>query len=634
MNGFAGGVSEPFVRLGVKSHPTVALAALRIPSHLETEDMQLRRIHRRLAVVAFGLGAAGLALAAPARAQEPTQQTQAGSRYQVLIPNLEHPKGVDDGFGKKVADALRVSIDKLPTHVSVSKDVVKDNLRKFKIDEKDLDCVKARQLAVQIGAELVMCGAYEPAAGGQMKVTASFVGAKNGETFEVPAFTTAQPADAAAQIFSSFDKYTLQIRSLAICEQYLGSQQWTSAVQNCNAALAINPQSARALYDKANALMNMDSLGSSLVALREVIKINPMQSDAMRMAGVVAAKMDSSALSTQYFRQYLELNPGAADVCMNLANDAAKAGNPEGGLAMVEDCMKSDTTGASRKNALMNLFAGHWALQASTKYAAKAGDDKPDPKGDSLALVALSYYNQVIALRGDSADPTAVTNAVLIMTNHNQAPQAAQLATKYLAVRHDDASLWSTYADALEKQDQTAPALAALDSAALYDKTGKLPINAKKAQWLVERGRLAEAKVELQRAVQKGQITGDDAGNLLILQGTKLMKSDPDAATNFFNAGKDLTANAAARGSANFYLGSMIFSRASAAASAAGKLPPGERQRAAVLKAAAMFREAGTYLNDTDAFLAKAPSARSAVRQYLDYIKTYTDAVKKQSGQE
>lgn len=596
--------------------------------------MQLRRIHRRLAVVAFGLGAAGLALAGPARAQEPTQQTQAGSRYQVLIPNLEHPKGIDDAFGKKVAESLRASIDKLPTHVSVSKDVVKDNLRKFKIDEKDLDCIKARQLAVQIGAELVMCGNYEPAAGGQMKVTASFVGAKNGETFEVPAFTAAQPTDAATQIFNVFDKYVAQLRSLAICQQYLGSQQWPSALQNCNAALAINPQSATALYYKANALMNMDSLGASLGALKEVVKLNPMHADAMRMAGVVAGKMDSVALSLQYFRQYLELNPGAADVRMNLAADAAKANNPEGALEIVEDGFKADTTGASAKNPLMLLFAGHWALQASTKYITRAGDEKPDPKGDSLALVALGYYNKVIALRGDSADPTAVQNAVLIMTNHNQAAQAAQLATKYLALRHDDAALWSAYADALEKQDQTGPALAALDSASANDKTGKLPVDAKKGQWLAERGRLAESRVALQRAVQKGQITADDAGNLLIGMGIRdhMNKDDPDGAIRYFDAGKELTDNAATRGSANFYTGSILFRRASAAATAAQKLKPGEGQRAAVLKAAAMFRDAATYLNQTDAFVARNPRVRGGLDQMLGYIKTYTDAVKKQSS--
>ena len=614
------GMQRTFVRLWVKSYTAVAAATLRTPSHLETEDMQLRRIHRRLAVVAFGLGAAGLALAAPARAQEPTQQTQAGSRYRVLIPNLEHPQGVDDGFGKTVAEDLRKAIDKLPTHVSVSKDEVKDNLKKFHVNEKELDCIKSRQLAVQIGAELVMCGSYEPAAGGQMKVSASFVGAKNGETFEVPAFTAARPEDAAAQVFSAFDKYVAQLRSLAICQQYLGSQQWPSALQNCNAALAINSQSATALYYKATALMNMDSLAASLDALRQVVKINPMQAEAMRTAGVVAAKMDSSALSTDFFRQYLELNPGDANVRINLANDAAKAGNPEGALKMLEEGFKADSA-----NPTLLLFAGHWSLQASQKAEAaarKAGDDKA-PKADSLALVALNYYTRLIALEGDTADPVVVRNAVLIMTSHNQAAQAAQLASKYLAVRHDDAALWSAYADALESQNQFQQALAALDSAGVYDKKGELPLAPKRGQWLAERGQLSAAKAALQQAVQSGKITADDAANLVLLIGVRdhMSKGDNDGAINYFEAAKDLTDNALTRGTANYYTGTILFQRANAAQK--GAQTPAARE-----KVAAIYVQARRYLSDTDAFVARNPRVRDGLAQMLKYITTYTEAVR------
>ncbi len=592
--------------------------------------MQLRRIHRRLAVIAFGLGAAGLALVAPVRAQEPTTQTQTGGRMRILIPNLEHPKGIDDGFGKKLAESLRTAIDKMPTHVSVSKDELKENLRKFKIDEKDLDCIKSRQLAVQIGAELVLCGNYEPAAGGQMKVSANVIGAKSGETFEVPAFNAATPTDAANQIYTAFDKYAAQLRSLSICQQYLGSQQWASALQNCNAGLAINPQSGTGLYLKANALMNMDSLGAALDALKQVVKLNPMNADAMRMAGVVAAKMDSAELSTQYFRQYLELNPGAADVRLNLANDAAKAGNPEGALEMVEDGFKADTTKASASNPLMLLFAGHYALQASQKYLRKA--DQKDPKADSLALVALGYYNKLITIRGDSADPSAVQNAILIMTNHNQAPQAAQLASKFLAARHDDAALWSAYADALEKQDQFQQALTALDSAAVYDKEGKLAIDARRGQWLAERGQLAAAKAALQKSVQRGKITSEDAANLLLGIGLRdHMGKDNDVAINYFDAAKDLSDNSLIRATANYYTGSILFRRASDAVTALQKLAP-ERQRAAVLKAAETFRQAATYLNQSDAFVARNPRVRGGVDQMQSYIRDYMDRIKKQGA--
>lgn len=597
--------------------------------------MQLRRIPRRLAVVvAFGLGAAGL-ISSPAQAQE---QSQTGSRYRVLIPTLEHPKGSDDSFGKTTAEALRKQIDGLPTHVSISKEELKDNLRKFKIDEKDLDCVKSRQLAVQIGAELVMCGSYEPAGGGQ-KVTSAFVGAKTGETFDVPAFTAATPADAAKQIFSAFQNYVNQLRALAICQQYLGSQQWANALQNCNQALAVNAQSATALYYKSMALMNMDSLTEALATLRQVIKINPMHSDALRTAGVVAAKMDSTALSTEFFRQYLELNPGAASVRLSLAGDAAKAGNPEGALKMVEEGFKADTGANATPNVDLLLFAGHWALQASQKVedaAQKAGKDKP-ARADSLAMVALSYYQKYATAKDTAADPNVVKNMILIMSAHNQGAQAAQVAQKYLAMKHQDkdqAGLWSAYADALKDQGNMSQALAALDSAAAYDKTGELPVYIKRGQWLAERGQLAAAKAAFQQAIQRGKLKSGDAASLLISIGLRdhYAKGDNDGALTYFDAARDLSDDAVIRGTANFYTGSIIFRRASEAASSAQKLPPGEKQQAAVRKAASSFREAANYLGQTDAFVAQNPRVRSGLDQMQGYINTYLAAVKKQGG--
>lgn len=597
--------------------------------------MQLRRIPRRLALlVALGLGAAGFSVGTPAQAQDPAQPAQTGNRYKVLIPTLEHPKGVDDGFGKLTAESLRKGIDKLATHASVSKDELRESLRKFKIDEKDLDCIKSRQLAVQIGAELVMCGSYQPAAGGQYNVTASFVGAKTGETFEVPAFTAGKGEDAANTIFGAFEKYVNQLRALAICQQYLGSQQWKSALDNCNSALAVNAQSATALYYKATALMNMDSLPAALAALREVIKINPMHAEALRTAGVVAAKMDSTTLSTEMFRQYLELNPGAASVRLSLAGDAAKAGNPEGALKMVEEGFKADSV----PNTDLLLYAGHWALAASQKLedaARKADKDKP-AKADSLALVALSYYGKLVAAQDTAADPTVVKNMILIMTGHEQAAQAAQLGAKYTKIKHEEplqAGLWSAYADALNAQGQSQAALAALDSASVYDKKGDLPIYAKRGQWLAQKGQVTAAKAALRESVQRNKLSADDAANLLIGIGLRdhMSKGDPAGAIEYLSAAKDLGPSAETRGMANYYLGYIAFNRGRGLASTAGQ-DVSPKAKALRRQAATAFREAQNYFDGAGAYISSSGKLQSAVSQMSSYIKTFTAAVAKESG--
>lgn len=584
--------------------------------------MQLRRNHRRLALVAaFGLGAA-VAFAAPAQAQEAAQQPQVGGRMRILIPTLEHPANADAGFGKKVADLLRTSIDKLPRHTPVPANEIKDALKKYKIDEKAMDCIKSRQLAVQIGSELVMCGNYEPNPGGGMKVTAQFIGAKTGETFEVPALTASTPEDAAAKIFAAFESYVTQLGATAICQQYLGSNNWQSALSNCNQALAVNANSSTAQFYKATALMNMDSLQSSLEALKLAIKINPMYGDAIRLAGIVAGKLGDEQASSDYFKQYLDLNPGDANVRLNIANDAAKAGNYEGALKMVEEGFKSDSA-----NATLLLYAGHWALadaQKLTDAAIKA--DKPKPaKADSMALVALGYYQKLVNQKDTAADPAVVKNMLLIMSTHNQAPQAVQLGAKFTSANatwHKDAALWSAYADALNAAGQTQNALAALDSAAAFDTKGDLPVYAKRGQWLAEKGQIAAAKASLAQAVQRGKVKGDEAANLMLGYGFKQYSNkDYDTANEYFAASRELASTAETRGQAWFMTGTIYFQRGSALAQV--------NPKKASPKAAEAFRQAAAAFNNASAYISSHPRETRNVDAWRAYITQYLDAVKK-----
>lgn len=585
--------------------------------------MQLRRNHRRHALVAaFGLGAA-MALAVPAQAQEAAQQAQVGGRMRILIPPvLEHPAGVDASWGKKVADQFRAGVDKMPRHQAVPLPEIKDNLKKYKIKEETLDCVKERQLAVQIGAELVMCGNYEPQAGGGMKLTTQFIGAKTGETFEVPPITATTPEDAGAKISAAFNTYVTQLGATAFCQQYLGSQQWASAITNCNAALAVNPNNSTALYQKARALMEMDSLQASMDALKGVMKINPMHSDAIRMAGVVAAKLGDENASSDYFKQYLELNPGDANVRLNIAGDAAKATNLEGALKIVEEGFKSDSA-----NAQLLLYAGHWALGAAQKLETAAREkDQPKPaKADSLALVALRYYQRLIASKDTATDPSVVKNAILIMTSHNQAPQAVQLGQKFTSAGdtwHKNAEIWSVYADALNAAGQSQNALAALDTAAAYDTKGELPVFAKKGQWLAEKGQLSAAKAALSQAIQKGKVKADDAANLIFGFGyNKYRDKEYDGALSYFAASRELAGTAETRGQAWFWAGIIYAQRGTALAQA--------NPKKASPAAAAQLRLAQDAFGNAGAYLSSHASAARQANQYGDYIKSYLEAVRK-----
>ena len=111
----------------------------------------------RLAFPRLGIAllAAFLFLPALASAQQEVQ-----GRFRVMIPDLFPGEDTGRGFGEDVAEELRDLINQLPTHEPVERNDIRDAMRQFDIDRDDLNCIRSRQLATQINAELVMCANY------------------------------------------------------------------------------------------------------------------------------------------------------------------------------------------------------------------------------------------------------------------------------------------------------------------------------------------------------------------------------------------------------------------------------------------------------------------------------------------
>src|SRR5690606_12541559 len=119
---------------------------------------------------------------------------------------------------------------------------------------------------------------------------AQFVNARSGESFDVPRFEAANARDAAAKIFESFDGFVNQVRLTQFCVDYLGSQQWENALQNCDRALELNPNSETAIYSRARALVELDRLEEALAGLEKLFEINPIHQDGLLTAGFVTTK--------------------------------------------------------------------------------------------------------------------------------------------------------------------------------------------------------------------------------------------------------------------------------------------------------------------------------------------------------
>src|SRR5690606_15767353 len=257
--------------------------------------------------------------------------------YRVLVPALKAEGGAKENFGRDVAERLRKSLEGMATHAPVDRGEMRAKLREVKRDEKELvDCVTARQFAVYINAMLYLCGEYRPAGSG-MEVKAQFVTARTGEAFEIPPFT-ANTADEAAQIiFNGFETVVNQQRLTTFCLDYLASEQWTNALENCNNALALNPNSEAALFGRARALLGLDSLEVAMQELEKLLELNPGHVDGLQTAGYVATKLNQPQKALEYYRAYLDLNPGDPQVRLTIAIDMARNGDPKGALELVEE---------------------------------------------------------------------------------------------------------------------------------------------------------------------------------------------------------------------------------------------------------------------------------------------------------
>jgi len=82
------------------------------------------------------------------------------SRYRVLIPNFQALEGANKKFGENAAKELRTLINGLATHQPIDKKEIDESLKKFKMKMEELDCIRTRQLASQMNAQVALCASY------------------------------------------------------------------------------------------------------------------------------------------------------------------------------------------------------------------------------------------------------------------------------------------------------------------------------------------------------------------------------------------------------------------------------------------------------------------------------------------
>lgn len=560
------------------------------------QNNQRRVVRRGLLVLGM------LAVTMPATAQEPAANE---GRMRVLIPALEPQDGANKKFGEKTAEELRDFIDDMQTHTPVDEKEMKATLRKYKVKQEELDCIKWRQLATLIGAELVMCGGYTGS-----EVSGRFINAKTGEVFEVPAFASAEPKAAAQQIHTRFEDFVNQVRLTSFCLQYFQSQQYDQALEACNKSLEVNDQSQAAIEAKISVLNAMERYPEALSLVKQLLELNPAHNNALLLGGIIAAKAGEQQLGRDYFVQYLELNPGDVNVRLKMASDLRDAGDAEGAMRLVEGGLQTDPD-----NPDLLTYAGHFAMIAGANVDRQGSSDNGaatvDPK--QMYQTALGYYQRVHAAKGAETSIDVIKNMSVALGLLDQSAEAVRVARAASEAKPDDADLLVVYSDALRTAGEYTQAAQVLDRAASI-KPDIEGLATKRAALQLSAGNVKEAAAAFRQAINSGSLKAEEVSNAIFHEGYQKMKADKNsAAIELFELSAEFATTPANKARANFFSGVIVFNRAAEAhkpqnlASAKASLP--------------LFQRALTLFQASTDYTEQA----SAIRQYIDNARKYIE---------
>lgn len=519
---------------------------------------------RRTVAFTLLLAAAGTA---SLHAQEAASAT--GAKMRVLVPNLDPLNNAKNKFGEDVAESVRKQLGTMQRHVGIDKKEMQAEVKALKLKEDEMDCmVQYRQLAIRMNAELLVCGEYWPE-GTAHSAWAQFINAKTGDAFVVDTLTAANAKEASDQIFQQFQRFVEHIGLAGFCYEYLGSEQWDRALENCNNALAINANAGPALKGKAMALFRQGTanaqepdqakLNEALGIYKKVLELNPVDQEALRQAGIVSARIGNAQESREYFRQYLEMNPGDVAVRISIANDQARAGDPEGALRVVEEGLKTDES-----NTDLRTFAGVYAAQAAYKIQSEKQELTPEAK--ALYAVAYTHYKNLFDTREGDVEPAVIKQMITTLVVLDRAAEAVEVGSKGTQTKAESGAVWAAYAGALAQVNRVEEAVAAFDKAIALNDTTETGLRGRKATILLTAGRIEAARSAVREAITAGETTGDEVADLVwrVTMNDEYQKKSWDAALRNFEVAGEFATSASMKSQLAFWSGMIHYQKAAA----------------------------------------------------------------------
>ncbi len=398
-------------------------------------------------------------------ADAPEAAAQQSGRARVLVVPLQTGAGVRSNFGKKVADEVRKKIGDFPTMASIEEKEVKAELKRLKLNEKELGAIQWRQLAGRMNAQVVMYGTVANNGRGNA-VNVAFIDAKTGDELAVPEFTVAgdgssEVKESATTILTAFERHVEYQQALLFCQDYLQAEQYEDALRNCEKALEMNPGSVSARLLRGSIYVGMEDWDKALPDLEYVIELNPAETSALQLVAYTHAHLGNMERATELYRAYLNFNPEDVEVRLSVAYNLASAGGHAEAIALLQEGIAIDDTIAE-----LWKYLGDVALNKGT--SAPEGEEVADePESgvydEAAVRLAVEAYERVLELKGEDVGPELLQNVVAAYLAIGDYDAALQFVDRALAMVPDNAALWSSKADVLGRMDRFEDAVASLD---------------------------------------------------------------------------------------------------------------------------------------------------------------------------
>lgn len=352
------------------------------------------RISRTLFTLAAAVGLAVTTLTA-----SPGEAAAQSNEISILVAPVSGLDGVDRRFGERIAEEIRERLQNFPGYQAVDEDDVEDAIDQYDLDERAMQPLEWRQLASVLGAGLVMVGSASPGSGGVV-VDVNFMDPTTGDELPIDPFTVQdddEHEEAAGQLMAQFEGAVEYARSLAFCSEDVSMENVQDAMNNCNAALELNPGSERALYLRGRAQMLGEAWGAAAEDLEQVVQSDPSNTEALQALAYTHAQLGHNDRSLELYQEYLNFQPDDVQVRMRIAYELATAGGHAEATAILQDGVER----APDNVELLNYLGGV-ALTAG-----RSGSEVTDPEAIRTAVEALE---KVVEIQGDEVEPSTLSN--------------------------------------------------------------------------------------------------------------------------------------------------------------------------------------------------------------------------------